>query len=99
MCVHPDDPPRPLFGLDRIVSTAEDIAFILDAVPARANGLTLYAGSLGANPENYVPAIAARFADRIHFAHLRNVSKELDGSFMETTTCPATPTWSGSSAC
>lgn len=83
MCVHPDDPPRPLFGLDRIVSNAEDIAFILDAVPARANGLTLCAGSLGANPANDVPAIAARFADRIHFAHLRNVSKEADGSFME----------------
>ena len=83
MCVHPDDPPRPLFGLDRIVSTAEDIAFILDAVPSPANGLTLCSGSLGANPANDVPAIAARFADRIHFAHLRNVAKDPDGSFME----------------
>ena len=83
ICVHPDDPPRPLFGLDRIVSTAEDIAFILDAVPSRANGLTLCAGSLGANPANDVPAIAARFADRSHVAHLRDVRKEPDGSFME----------------
>jgi mannonate dehydratase len=83
MCVHPDDPPRSLFGLDRVVSTAEDIAFIMDAVPSPANGLTLCAGSLGASPDNDVPSIAARFADRIHFAHLRNVAKEPDGSFME----------------
>ena len=83
MCVHPDDPPRSLFGLDRIVSNAEDIAFILDCVPSPSNGLTLCAGSLGANPANDVPAIAARFADRIHFAHLRNVRMDADGSFME----------------
>ncbi|SEP83687.1 D-mannonate dehydratase [Faunimonas pinastri] len=83
LCVHPDDPPRPLFGLDRIVSNADDIAFILDAVPSQANGLTLCAGSLGANPANDVPAIARRFADRIHFAHLRNVRKDADGSFEE----------------
>ncbi|MDB6454385.1 mannonate dehydratase [Falsirhodobacter sp. 20TX0035] len=83
MCVHPDDPPRALFGLDRIVSTEDDIAFILNAVPSRANGLTLCSGSLGANPANDVPGIAARFADRVHFAHLRNVAKDPDGSFME----------------
>ncbi|SJZ69973.1 mannonate dehydratase [Consotaella salsifontis] len=83
LCVHPDDPPRPIFGLPRVVKNAEDIAFILDAVPSLANGLTLCSGSLGANPENDVPAIAARFADRIHFAHLRNVKKEADGSFQE----------------
>ncbi len=52
-------------------------------MPARANGLTLCSGSLGANPANDVPAIAARFADRIHFAHLRNVRKDPDGSFEE----------------
>jgi mannonate dehydratase len=83
LCVHPDDPPRDLLGLPRIVSDAEGIAFALDAVPARANGLTLCAGSLGANPSNDVPAIARRFADRIHFAHLRNVRKDPDGSFEE----------------
>lgn len=82
-CVHPDDPPRDLLGLPRIVSDAEGIAFALDAVPARSNGLTLCAGSLGANPANDVPAIARRFADRIHFAHLRNVRKDPDGSFEE----------------
>ncbi len=83
MCIHPDDPPRPLFGLPRICSDEDDIAFILDAVDSPSNGLTLCSGSLGANPQNDVPAIARRFADRIWFAHLRNVAKDPDGSFME----------------
>ncbi|TPJ49570.1 mannonate dehydratase [Mesorhizobium sp. B2-6-4] len=83
MCVHPDDPPRPLFGLPRIISNAEDIALILDAASSRSNGFTLCSGSLGAGADNDVPAIAGRFAERIHFAHLRNVAKESDGSFME----------------
>lgn len=83
LCVHPDDPPRPLLGLPRIVSNEADIAFVLGAVDSLANGLTLCSGSLGANPINDVPAIAKRFADRIHFAHLRNVRKEADGSFQE----------------
>lgn len=83
MCVHPDDPPRDILGLPRIVSDAQDIKWILDAVDSRANGLTLCAGSLGANPANDVPAIAATFADRIHFAHLRNVRKDPDGAFEE----------------
>ena len=83
MCVHPDDPPRPLLGLPRVVSTGDDIAAILGMVDSPANGLTLCSGSLGAHPENDVPGIAARFAGRIHFAHLRNVAKEPDGSFQE----------------
>jgi mannonate dehydratase len=83
LCIHPDDPPRPLLGLPRICSSAEDIAFILDAVPSAANGLTLCTGSLGAGAHNDVPAIAARFAERIAFVHLRNVEKFEDGSFME----------------
>jgi len=83
MCIHPDDPPRPIFGLPRIVSNEDDIAFLLDAVDRPANGLTLCTGSLGAGPANDLPAIAQRFADRIHFVHLRNVAKEPDGSFQE----------------
>ena len=83
LCVHPDDPPRPVFGLPRVVSGEEDIAFILDAVPSEANGLTLCSGSLGAGATNDVVAIARRFADKIHFAHLRNVAKDADGSFEE----------------
>lgn len=83
MCIHPDDPPRPLMGLPRIVSNADDLAFILEAADSPANGITLCSGSLGAGPSNDVPAIARRFANRIWFAHLRNVAKEPDGSFME----------------
>ncbi|MBU2993046.1 mannonate dehydratase [Octadecabacter sp. 1_MG-2023] len=82
-CVHPDDPPRDILGLPRIVSNADDIAWIMDAFDAPENGLTLCSGSLGANPINDVPAIARRFGDRIHFAHLRNVAKDPDGSFEE----------------
>jgi mannonate dehydratase len=81
--VHPDDPPRPLMGLPRIVSSEEDLAFVLSAVDLPSNGLTLCSGSLGAGVHNDVSAIARRFADRIHFVHLRNVTKEADGSFME----------------
>ncbi|MFI5012457.1 MAG: mannonate dehydratase [Hyphomicrobiales bacterium] len=83
MAIHPDDPPRALLGLPRIVSTQDDIAAIFDLNGARANGLTLCTGSLGARAGNDLPAIARRFADRIHFVHLRNVAKEPDGSFME----------------
>jgi mannonate dehydratase len=83
MAIHPDDPPRSLMGLPRIVSNAEDLALITEAVDSVANGITLCSGSLGAGPDNDVPAIARRFASRIYFAHLRNVAKEPDGSFME----------------
>lgn len=83
MAIHPDDPPRPILGLPRIVSGAEDLAFIVQAVPSPANGITLCTGSLGAGAHNDVPAIARDFARHIHFAHLRNVAKETDGSFME----------------
>ena len=83
MCVHPDDPPRPLFGLPRIVSNADDLAYLTGAVDAVANGITLCTGSLGAGVPKELPAIARRFAERIHFVHLRNVANEADGSFQE----------------
>lgn len=83
LAIHPDDPPRPLLGLPRVVSREEDLAFILDAYDSPANGLTFCTGSLGASPHNDLPAMAERFADRIHFAHLRNVTKDPDGSFEE----------------
>ena len=66
MCVHPDDPPRDILGLPRIVSTKADIAWILDAVDESANGVTLCSGSLGAHPDNDVPQIARQFAHRIN---------------------------------
>lgn len=84
LAVHPDDPPRPLFGLPRVVSTAADAAAILAAVDTPANGLTLCAGSYGARADNDAPAMARRFAERIWFAHLRNVRREADGSFEES---------------
>jgi mannonate dehydratase len=83
LCVHPDDPPRDILGLPRIVSTGADLDWVLAAVDSPANGVTLCSGSLGANPANDVPAIARAVAPRIHFAHLRNVRKDPDGSFEE----------------
>ncbi len=84
MCIHPDDPPRDILGLPRIASTADDIAWIMQAVDTPANGLTLCTGSLGSHPNNDLPAIAHAFASRIHFVHLRNVTKQPDGSFTES---------------
>jgi mannonate dehydratase len=83
LAIHPDDPPRPLMGLPRIVSTAADIERILAAVDSPLNGLTFCTGSLGAGAANDVPGMAHRFAGRTHFVHLRNVRKEADGSFEE----------------
>ena len=84
LCIHPDDPPSDILGLPRVVSTADDIAWIMDAVDAPANGLTLCTGSLGAHPDNDIPTIVRTFASRIHFVHLRNVVKQPDGSFTES---------------
>ena len=83
MAIHPDDPPFPIFGLPRVVSNADDAAALLAAVPSPSNGLTLCTGSYGAGRQNDLPAMAKRFASDIHFAHLRNVTKEPDGSFHE----------------
>jgi mannonate dehydratase len=83
LAIHPDDPPRPLMGLSRIVSTATDIERILAAVHSPSNGLTFCTGSLGAGAANDVPDMARCFAERTHFVHLRNVRKEADGSFEE----------------
>ncbi len=82
--IHPDDPPFSLFGLPRVVSKSEDIATILDAVDHEANGITLCAGSYGSRADNDLTEMATRFASRVHFAHLRNVKKEADGSFIES---------------
>ena len=83
LCVHPDDPPRDILGLPRIVSDADDLAWIMSAYDTPANGLTLCSGSLGANPENDVVDITHKQSNRIHFVHLRNVRKDPDGSFEE----------------
>ncbi|MDX8504006.1 mannonate dehydratase [Mesorhizobium captivum] len=83
MCIHPDDPPFSLYGLPRIVSTAEDARFILNAVDSPANGLTFCTGSYGTRADNDIVAMVKEFADRIHFVHLRNITIEDDGSFHE----------------
>jgi len=86
MAIHPDDPPRPIFGLPRIVKNREDLARLLKLVDLPANGLTLCSGSLGAGPENDVEALVREFGamKRIHFAHLRNVKVTPEGDFEET---------------
>jgi len=83
LCIHPDDPPFSIFGLPRIASTGSDLEAILAAVDSPANGITFCTGSLGANPDNDVPALFRRVGSRVHFLHLRNVRREADGSFYE----------------
>lgn len=78
ICAHGDDPPWPLLGLPRILSTREDYAYMLKQVDSRANGVTLCTGSLGARADNDLPFIAREFASRIHFVHLRNVTRDTD---------------------
>jgi len=84
MCIHPDDPPFSLFGLPRVVSTANDARTLLSAVPSRSNGLTLCAGSFGARGDNDLVGMVREFGPDIHFVHLRNVRREPDGSFYES---------------
>jgi mannonate dehydratase len=86
LALHPDDPPRPVFGLPRIVKNREDLARLVKIVDSPANGLTLCSGSLGADPGNNIEALVREFGGmgRIHFAHLRNVKLEADGSFYES---------------
>lgn len=84
LTLHPDDPPRPLFGLPRVASTAADYAALFDAVPSPANGMCFCTGSLGVRADNDLPAMVRQFAPRIHFAHLRATRREVDGSFHES---------------
>ncbi|MGH9511425.1 MAG: mannonate dehydratase [Terriglobales bacterium] len=83
LALHPDDPPRPLFGLPRVVSTAGDARAILAGCDVPANGLTFCVGSYGARPDNDLLAMIEEFASRVHFVHLRQVTREPDGSFYE----------------
>ncbi|MFI0842745.1 mannonate dehydratase [Mesorhizobium sp. IMUNJ 23232] len=83
MAIHPDDPPFPLFGLPRIVTSAPDARALIAAAKSPSNGITLCTGSYGANPDNDLVAMAKEFGPDIHFAHLRNVTKEGDFSFHE----------------
>ncbi len=86
LCCHPDDPPFPLLGLPRIMSTEAQYRQVMDAVDLPASGITLCSGSLGARPDNDLPGMMERLGDRVHFLHLRNVKREtpeIRGSFHE----------------
>ena len=87
LCCHPDDPPFPILGLPRTMSTLADYQEVLGAVDSPAFGATFCTGSLGARPDNDCVAIAKALAPRIHFVHLRNVVRETPGipcSFIES---------------
>lgn len=83
LCIHPDDPPFSLYGLPRVVSTAADIRAIFAAADTPTNGLTFCTGSFGVRADNDLVAMVREFGPRIHFVHLRNVTREPDGSFHE----------------
>ncbi len=83
LAIHPDDPPFPVLGLPRIVSTEAQVAALLRRVDSPANGLCFCTGSFSARPENDLPAMARRFASRIHAVHLRSTQRLPDGSFFE----------------
>ncbi|MFM9280593.1 mannonate dehydratase [Paenibacillus jiagnxiensis] len=84
MAIHPDDPPWPIFGLPRIITSQGNLRKFLALHDSPANGITLCSGSLGANPDNDIIAMIHEFADRIPFAHIRNVRVFDNGDFIET---------------